>query len=403
MSFRELRNFCEIMRSLGYHRPISMENFRQPNFELVADLLDWILHRYDSSAAVPDDISTEQCRVHFLTTCCRLILDKTNIKVNPRKLYGADGYAVKELLRVAQMLYDAQKSITQNLASEAEMETSAFSLSSKLHDLKSTRSLCSSIVDSGATLHELLMKEHTNREERQKALRFLDGISRNLESNSEQEIVERSVTRLLNTHTEKVTSLRQTVDELSRDEKNLESKIKKKKQELDRCSARLGQLTSVRPAFMDEYEKLEEELAKVYDSYVQRFRNLDYLEYELDHLNKEEEEKMEQNARELKRLQKRLREEEWRMLRGDEDGDTSASKPSVAAVQRPRAKSQVTGSMLAVSEGSSESDDGSSEAISVGRSEGSDHPLSISGSDDILEQSEESSPRAGGGGNDHNF
>ena len=55
---------------------------------------------------------------------------------------------------------------------------------------------------------------------------------------------------------------------------------------------------------------------QVYDSYVQRFRNLDYLEYELDQLNKEEEERMEQNARELKRLQKRLREEEWRMLRG---------------------------------------------------------------------------------------
>lgn len=55
---------------------------------------------------MPDDISTEQCRIHFLTTCCKLLFEKTNIKCNPRKLYGADGYAVKELLRVAQMLYD---------------------------------------------------------------------------------------------------------------------------------------------------------------------------------------------------------------------------------------------------------------------------------------------------------
>lgn len=57
-------------------------------------------------------------------------------------------------------------------------------------------------------------------------------------------------------------------------------------------------------------------LPQVYESYVSRFRNLDYLEYELDQLNREEESRMEQNARELKRLQKRLREEEWRMLRG---------------------------------------------------------------------------------------
>ena len=39
MSFRELRNFCEIMRGLGFPRLISMENFRKPNFELVAEIL----------------------------------------------------------------------------------------------------------------------------------------------------------------------------------------------------------------------------------------------------------------------------------------------------------------------------------------------------------------------------
>eukprot|EP00392_Amoebophrya_sp_AT5.2_P007056 g7070.t1 len=409
-----------MMRSLGYHRPISMENFRTPNFELVADLLDWLLHRYGSTSfkypyiihettyrwrvvsccksSVPDDISTEQCRIHFLTTCCKLLFEKTNIKCNPRKLYGADGYAVKELLR---------KSVTRQEqggagAREADMmETSGFSLSSKLHDLKSTRSLCSAIVESGATLHHL----------------FLDGISRNLDSNSEQEVVERSVTALLSSNVEQLQQRKQSLQELQKDEKNLETKIKKKKQELDRCTGRLTQLTSVRPAFMDEYEKLEEELAKVYESYVSRFRNLDYLEYELDQLNREEESRMEQNARELKRLQKRLREEEWRMLRGDEDGDVNmkgtAPGGGAMAGERlgggaggPRGKSQVVGSMIAVSEGSSEekSDDGSSDAISVGKSEGSDHPLSISGSDEILEQSDESD--VGGGGlrdNDHNF
>jgi clusterin-associated protein 1 len=46
MSFRELRNFCEMMRALGYPRLISMENFRKPNFELVADILYWLALRY---------------------------------------------------------------------------------------------------------------------------------------------------------------------------------------------------------------------------------------------------------------------------------------------------------------------------------------------------------------------
>lgn len=38
---------CERMRALGCKQVISMENFRTPNFELVAELLFWLLQRYD--------------------------------------------------------------------------------------------------------------------------------------------------------------------------------------------------------------------------------------------------------------------------------------------------------------------------------------------------------------------
>lgn len=37
--------FVETMKSLGYPRLISMDNFRAPNFELVADCLHWLVHR----------------------------------------------------------------------------------------------------------------------------------------------------------------------------------------------------------------------------------------------------------------------------------------------------------------------------------------------------------------------
>lgn len=40
--------FTEIMKSLGYPRLISMENFRLPNFVLVADCLYWLVQRYKS-------------------------------------------------------------------------------------------------------------------------------------------------------------------------------------------------------------------------------------------------------------------------------------------------------------------------------------------------------------------
>ena len=66
MSFRELRNFCEIMRALGYPRLISMENFRNPNFELVADILYWLANRFDPNCQIPDDIDEEKQRIEFI-------------------------------------------------------------------------------------------------------------------------------------------------------------------------------------------------------------------------------------------------------------------------------------------------------------------------------------------------
>lgn len=39
-------DFTEMMRALGYPRLISMENFRTPNFTLVAEILTWLVKRY---------------------------------------------------------------------------------------------------------------------------------------------------------------------------------------------------------------------------------------------------------------------------------------------------------------------------------------------------------------------
>lgn len=75
-------DFTEIMRALGYPRLISVENFRTPNFELVADILNWLVHRfgfqnfnavffltenrYDPNLQLNFQIATEEERVQFL-------------------------------------------------------------------------------------------------------------------------------------------------------------------------------------------------------------------------------------------------------------------------------------------------------------------------------------------------
>lgn len=184
-------------------------------------------------------------------------------------------------------------------------------------------------------------------------------------------------------------SLERQAAELGEDEQAIEGKIRKKRAELDRNQKRLESLQSVRPAFMDEYERLEvrarrhlrcsgkrspaqikqcsaccilssfvshflalrmlphpsfihltphalprslcsillpcsrlqRELADEYEVYITKFRNLDYLQHELDAFHRKEKESADASARALKKLQKRLKEEESRLVRGDEHDD----------------------------------------------------------------------------------
>lgn len=164
----------------------------------------------------------------------------------------------------------------------------------------------------------------------------------------------------------------------------------------------LSRLVSVRPAFMDEYEKLEKELERLYDQYLERFRNLDYLEHELDTLNREEQEKMEENERALKRMQKRLREEEWRLLRGEQEDDLMEEPRGKRGKGGKRSQSRqknhptggvgggavMYGSMDGGDESESEGTDLSEEIVSGSE----DPPISMGNSsdEDILEESDDS-------------
>ena len=56
MSYRDLRSLTEMMRALGYPRLISLENFRQPNFPLVAEMVGWLVKRFEPSADLPTEV-----------------------------------------------------------------------------------------------------------------------------------------------------------------------------------------------------------------------------------------------------------------------------------------------------------------------------------------------------------
>lgn len=376
MSYRDLRNFTEMMRALGYPRLISVDNFRTPNFELVADVLFWMVKRYDPDTGISDAIETEDDRVEFLTTVTQAMAAKAKIKLNAKRLYAADGHAVKELLKISTMLYRASRVESVPEPDVAEPTH----LPTQLKNIKGARALATDITERGARLFDYLGKEQDVRQERARALRFLDAISGNLENASEHDFVEKSVRELIEALKDNIENMKKQSKELEADEKGMDAKIKRKQQDLERSEKRLKNLQNVRPAFMDEYEKLEGELKRHYEVYLERFRNLDYLEHELDKLNKSESEKQAENDRQLKRMQKRLRDEELRLIRDGGKGldehlneetsskanqnFTDADRPAKAGASGPRREDRhreqggdaVNGSMVPPNSDSEESE-----------------------------------------------
>lgn len=108
------------------------------------------------------------------------------------------------------------------------------------------------------------------------------------------------------------------LSKLVSDEPTLDGKIQKKKQELERNQKRFRTVQSVRsalrlsgweeggelpltlscwrvrrPAIMDEYEKIEEELKEQYEAYVKKFRILCCLESQLEAYHRLEQERFE--------------------------------------------------------------------------------------------------------------
>ncbi|CAH8659535.1 unnamed protein product [Schistosoma rodhaini] len=284
MSFREIRLFTEMMRSLGYPRVISLENFRTPNFPLVAEILRWLVCRYDSYAELPSRLDSEQDRVLFIKTAIRLIFTKACIKLNSKRLYQADGFAVRELIKITRILYEA----TQNSDSESKDEQNCLNVTEifdfrKVKQLQEARNLCSQLASSGASLNSLLNKEVDIKELRGTSLR----------RQIDREYVEESIKTAKNAINGQIDKIQSSLVNITADETNLDMKIEKKRSELERNRKRLSTLQSVRPVYMEEYEQLEEELSSLYTTYLTKFRNLTFLEsqyeYLLDNINQNNE------------------------------------------------------------------------------------------------------------------
>ncbi|KAL3785985.1 hypothetical protein ACHAW5_005364 [Stephanodiscus triporus] len=318
MSDQEVfKQLSEILRRLHYPHTISANSFKSPNFELVAGILCWMVQRLDRTIPIHETVESEDDRVQFLNSIASEIATRTNVCLDKRNLYAGDDRAVKELVKVASILDEALALAEDEASASSEEEIQP---EATLAAAERARALVSEITEICARLSSVMENESEDGKERAKALRFLNsvpGISG--DSSQRDNNIESSLTRLLESTNATVESLDKQCKILISNQRGMEEKIRKKTIDLERTSKRLESLKNIRPAYMDEYEKLEEEQQVEHERYVVRLRNVDYLEGELTSFKQAVIERRAKVERSTKRMQKKFREEELTVLKGRDD------------------------------------------------------------------------------------
>eukprot|EP00792_Barthelona_sp_PAP020_P005233 TRINITY_DN2560_c0_g2_i1.p1 TRINITY_DN2560_c0_g2~~TRINITY_DN2560_c0_g2_i1.p1 ORF type:complete len:483 (+),score=159.23 TRINITY_DN2560_c0_g2_i1:1957-3405(+) len=290
MSYRELRDFCEILRCLRYSKNVTPEDFRVSNFKLVADILTFLVELYEPTINPRRGLDYEDDRVFFIKYVTEQLHSKLNIRLNGRKLYEAKNGSVHELLKIGKILYKAHHVTSKNYQKTEKNyllktektnsgETREIRLTSDhalkkvqshVGTLRNTRAVASELSSLGVNLFDKMEDEAELKEIRTKAL--------NTDLNLER--IGTIISNTLENMRKRLNDLKNSKTDLNQDLNTLEKKLEKKEAELQRNEKRLAYLETVRPAFMDEYEVMETKIAELHRDYVVLHQNVEYLEHQ---------------------------------------------------------------------------------------------------------------------------
>lgn len=226
------------------------------------------------------------------------------LKLNLKKLYSSDGYCVQELLKISEILYKAKKSINNKEEYERSVE---LDITSRKNEITQVKSLSSEIVETGLNLLDLLEKEKTLKDSREKAIEFLENISKNSDSKKEQEQIEKKIIGILQNQQSTLDQLDVHLSQLKNKSQELEYEIRSKQSEYERTQKRLESLNNAKPSHLNELRQMEAELSHVYRIYVEKIRNHDFLSSELEKHHHQEEERNNATNKQLKIMQDNMR------------------------------------------------------------------------------------------------
>ena len=140
--------------------------------------------------------------------------------------------------------------------------------------IRKIRSLSTELTAHGVNMYDLISKETVNKESRAQ-------FTKPLELNLVEKLLKQSISTLKN----QIATGKTTIESQITEKSNLESKIQRKESELERTSNRLATLSRIRPAYLEEFEKIEVQMKDLYSQYTMRIRCYDAMKSFLSNNN----------------------------------------------------------------------------------------------------------------------
>lgn len=179
--------------------------------------------------------------------------------MNPRKLYASNCATSKELLKVTTALLNSPQNVQQDEGHVINFEDSISN-----DEIRKIRNLSTELTGHGVNMFDLISKETINKESRAH-------FSKPLELNVVDKLLKQSISTLKH----QLSAGKSTIESQGTEKSSLESKIQRKESELERTSHRLATLQRIRPAYLEEFEKIEVQMKDLYSQYTMRIRCYD--------------------------------------------------------------------------------------------------------------------------------
>lgn len=300
-----------MLHILGYKKAISLDSFRKPNFKLIADILYWLCKKMDSSTNISPNINGEVERVNFLKNTLSLLVSKTRVNINPKNIYFSDYRVIPELIKIISLLYKGRLRDSSDSTNIGD-----FTLPSKF-DKRKTKDLAKSITKNGKDLYKLIGKENVLNKKMDTAIGILENVLKDYNTSSGK--IEKHIEKLIEEQKVNNKEILGYVNELEKKEMELIDRIRRKKMEKDRMEKKLKTLSNIKPAYVQEMESCEKVLEKLFQVYLDKMRNLDYLEDCFDKINSDEKLKNKKILNYLEKMQVQIQKNEEKMFENNID------------------------------------------------------------------------------------